>query len=119
MTGAYLLASLTTVHIETDPHQPGVQYTLDINNIRDRSPIPNILREPLVAQYAYTPQDTAAPKLLSAKLHGVNLLELMFSEPLEQISAQSRDNFNIEPMVEVLDASLDTRADSIDRADGL
>jgi hypothetical protein len=105
---AYLLASLTTVHLETSPHQAGVNYRLEIQDIMDRATNPNTLNAPLSVDYTYTPPDTTSPQLISAKLQGTNLLELIFSEPVEQVSAENRQNYRIDPMVEVLNAVLDT-----------
>ncbi len=106
ITQASLLASLTTIHLETTSHQQRTEYTLTIRGISDRAPIPNSIHT-LQNTYSYMPPDTSAPKLLAVKLHGMNLIELAFNEPLEKMSAEKRENYRIDPDVEVLNASLD------------
>ncbi|MBN2030874.1 Ig-like domain-containing protein [bacterium] len=107
INNAYLLASLQTVHLETDPHQSGVNYTIQIQGIQDRAPISNKMREPVEISYTYIPPDTTKPQLLSAKLQGTTLLELVFSEDIEQISAENPENYRIDPSVEVFTANLE------------
>jgi len=104
---AYLLASLQTIHLETSPHEPNIRYTITIKDIQDRSPSPNRITQPFVEEYNYSPPDTTRPVLLSAKLQGPQLLELVFSEELAQASAESRSNYKISPSVEVYKAMLD------------
>lgn len=104
---AYLLASLQTVHLETNPHQSSVNYTVEIRNIQDRAPTPNQITTPISSEYNYSPPDTTRPELVSVKLQGQELLELVFSEELSQASAENRENYKINPSVEVLNAYLD------------
>ncbi|MFH1943768.1 MAG: fibronectin type III domain-containing protein, partial [bacterium] len=67
---ASLLATLTTVLLETDPHQAMTNYTISIQGIKDRAPIPNVLTNPITKNYIYTPPDSDPPELLSVKLQG-------------------------------------------------
>jgi len=104
---AYLHISRKIVSLETSPHQAGVYYKLQIANIEDRAPVPNRIETPIEKNYQYTPPDTTRPLLLSAKLQGANLLELVFNKPLEKVSSENRSNYRIDPSVEIQDASLD------------
>ena len=108
ITNAYLQLSLTTVHLETASHQGNVNYKITINGIKDRAPIPNVITTPIQRTYTYVPQDDEKPELKSVKMQGSNLLELTFSEPLDQASAENRNNYEIDPSVEVENATLDT-----------
>jgi len=54
------------------------------------------------------PQDDEKPELMSVKMQGSNLLELNFSESLDQASSENRNNYEIDPSVEVQNATLDT-----------
>lgn len=108
ITDVYLLASLNTVHIETAQHQAKTNYTLTVQNIADRSIVGNVMKTAAKKTYFYSPPDTVAPTLLSAKPHGANTLELIFSETVDQTSAENRSNYAIDPSVEVLNASQDT-----------
>ena len=109
ITNVSLLASLTTVHIETSPHQPNVTYELTISKIKDRAPLPNEIKTQIKKSYSYNPPDTEKPELVSAKLiSGANLLELVFSEKIDKKTAENRENYVIDPSVEVNLATLDT-----------
>ncbi|HEX9934024.1 MAG TPA: T9SS type A sorting domain-containing protein, partial [bacterium] len=57
--------------------------------------------------YSYTPADDVSPQLQYVKLQNSTLLELVFSEPVEQASAERTTNYSIDPNVEVLNATLD------------
>ncbi len=107
VNNAYLHVSLQTVILETDRHQSGVNYTIQIQGIQDRAPISNKMRDPVEINYTYVPPDTTRPQLLSAKLQGITLLELVFSEDIEQVSAENPENYRIDPSVEVFSAYLE------------
>lgn len=94
--------------LETTAHQPSVNYKLTIAGLEDRAPVPNALSEDIVIEYNYSPPDTAAPVMSNVKLHGSNKLEVLFNEKVEQSSAETRNNYRIDPSVEVLTAALDT-----------
>lgn len=104
---ASLLASLAEVHLETSPHQAQVQYVVRVTGLKDRAPVANAIKKPVTGTYTYVPPDATPPQLLDGKLHGANLLELVFSEPLEISSAENRNNYQIDPYVEVLNVTLD------------
>ncbi len=108
VTDASLLASLNEVRLETTPHQPGVNYKIRISGIEDRAPVPNTISEAIEIEYTYTQPDTIRPEVISVKLQSSNLLEIYFSEAVEQLSAENRQNYKIDNSVEILNASLDT-----------
>jgi fibronectin type 3 domain-containing protein len=105
---ASLLASYNVVNLETSSHQARTLYTLKVRGIKDRTPVSNEIKKTQSLTYSYTPPDTSPPVLLDGKLLGASLLQLVFSEPLEQSTAENRDNYRIDPSVEILNASLDT-----------
>lgn len=107
ISNAYLHASLTTVMLETSTHQANTNYQIDIQKLTDRAPIPNIMRSSISEQYTYTPPDNTPPELLSVKLQSPRKLELVFSEPIEKTSAETRSNYRIDPDIEVNHAYLD------------
>ncbi len=104
---ANLLSTLQTVHLETDPHQSGVDYTIQIQGIQDRAPISNKMRDTIEIGYTYIAPDTTRPQLLGAKLQSKNFLELVFSEDIEQTSAENPENYRIDPSVEIFTANLE------------
>jgi hypothetical protein len=104
---ASLMWNSTEVHLETGRHDPQKNYVIEIKGIKDRAPIPNEVIEPLRAEYVFTVGDTVKPQLTAAKLQGSSMLMLVFSEPVDQASAQDRDNYSIDPNVEVIDVIQD------------
>lgn len=105
---AYLRATLNEVHLETAQHQSRTNYVLRVRGIKDRTAMGNAILTAVSTTYNYVAPDTTPPVLMQAKLRHPNLLELLFNKPLEQSSAENRDNYRIDPSVEVLNATLDT-----------
>ena len=105
---AYLLQTLNEVLLETAAHQSNTNYVLSVRGIKDRTPAGNALLTSTPFSYRYVAPDTTPPVLKQAKLQHPNLLELLFNKTLEKSSAENRDNYRIDPGVEVLDAVLDT-----------
>ncbi|NQT26838.1 Ig-like domain-containing protein, partial [candidate division KSB1 bacterium] len=108
ITEAVLAANLTTVYLETSSHQPIVEYTVTARNLKDRAPVPNALQGPLSQTYSWISPDTSGPRITEAKLQGSTVLEILYSEKVEKTSAESRENYMIDPGVEILNAVLDT-----------
>jgi hypothetical protein len=104
---ASLLDNRRTVLLETSIHDGGITYTVEVRNIKDRAPVPNALSSPITATYSYVPVDVVKPVLMSAKLMRSDYLELIFSEPVEKSSAETRSNYQIVPGVEIANAMLD------------
>ncbi|MBN2103835.1 Ig-like domain-containing protein [bacterium] len=107
VNGATLMANRQTVILETSIHDAGITYTVEVRNMKDRAPIPNVMTSSQSKNYYYTKIDDVPPKLMSAKLLESDLLELIFSEPLEKTSAEKRNNYQIVPGVEIANAVLD------------
>jgi len=107
ITEASLQGNRTEVRLETAAHQPG-NYTIQITGVKDRAPSPNAvaIEQPIVGQYIYTPEDTERPTLNYAKLWNTNLLELIFSEEVDQKSAERIENYRIDPYIEIRSAVL-------------
>ncbi|MBN2414434.1 Ig-like domain-containing protein [bacterium] len=107
VSNAYLHASLTTVMLETSTHQANTNYEIVIQGLKDRAPAPNTMQTSIRRQYTYTPPDNIRPELVSVKLQSPRKLELVFSEPIEKTSAETRSNYRIDPDIEVNHAYLD------------
>lgn len=107
ITEANLTWDQKTVKLETSQHQPNITYTVSIQHLKDRAPIPNALSAPIQYQYQYTPPDKDAPQLTSVKVMGTYEIELAFNEPLDKVSAENRNNYRIEYGVEINRAELD------------
>ncbi len=95
------------VHLVTSPHYPGVSYTLTVNNVSDRAPTPNYIATNSTQQYSYIENDTTAPTIYSVNIRNSNLVDVTFSEQVEQASAETAQNFRINNGVNVLVAILD------------
>ena len=113
ITGAYLLSSFKEVRLETSPHKVGTRYLVEIREIEDRSPSSNKLSEPILYNYTYSQPDIEPPELSLAKLREINRLELVFSEPIEKKSGETRENYKIKAVdqgyyIDIYDANLDT-----------
>lgn len=96
-----------TVHLVTSPHYPGVSYTLIVNNVCDRAPTPNYIAANSTQQYSYIENDTTAPIIYSVNIRNSNLVDVTFSEQVEQASAENVQNYRINNGINVLVAILD------------
>jgi len=94
------------VHLVTSPHQSGVTYTLTVNNIRDRATQPNIIAANSSKQYSYFEEDKTPPSIYSVNIRNYNLVDVTFSEEVDQASAQDPQNYAINNGVNVLVAIL-------------
>ncbi len=100
---ANLLSGEKTVYLTTDQHTKG-SFTLTVNNVKDIAG--NTILSNSQKSYTYDPPDKEKPKLLSAVLHGADVLDLRFNESLERISAETVANFSISPSITIQSASL-------------
>ena len=104
---ATLAANRQTVLLETSIHDGGITYTVEVSNMKDRAPVPNVMTESQKSTYQYVVADKEKPKLMSVKLMSSDYLELIYSEPVEKSSAETRSNYQIVPGVEIANAVLD------------
>jgi len=95
------------VHLVTTAHQSGTTYTLTVNNIRDRAPQPNYIVPNSSKQYIYYEEDRIPPVIYSVNIRNQNLVDVVFSEMVEQSSAENINNYQINKGVNVLVAILD------------
>ncbi|HHS12526.1 MAG TPA: T9SS type A sorting domain-containing protein [bacterium] len=103
---AILDASLCQVLLTTSVHQPGVQYTITVQNVRDRADPPNTIGIENTAAYTCESRDGIPPRLTRVDLHGSTLLELSFSEPVSESTALNTDNYTIDKGISVHKATL-------------
>lgn len=95
------------VHLTTSSHQPNVHYTLTVNNICDLASNPNYIRQNSSMDYQYIVIDNTPPEIYSVNIRNENLVDVVFSEKIEQASAEKIDNYQITNGVKVLVAILD------------
>ncbi len=104
---ANLDANNRTVHLVTTNHSSGVTYTLTVTNIKDRASHPNYISPNSTWQYSYYEQDLTPPTIYSVNIRNENLVDVIFSEKIEQASAESLQNYSITNGINVLVAILD------------
>lgn len=95
------------VHLVTTSHSSGLTYTLIVNNIRDRASNPNYINPNSTQQYTYFEQDSTPPTIYSVNIRNENLVDVIFSEGVEQASAENLQNYKINNGINVLVAILD------------
>jgi hypothetical protein len=94
------------VRLQTTQHQPNVTYTVVVNNIKDLAG--NVISSSNnSAQYSYV-GDTTPPTLVSAAVLSSTSVQLLFSEGLDNSSAQNKSNYSINNGVTVSTAALST-----------
>ncbi|MBN1781603.1 Ig-like domain-containing protein [bacterium] len=104
---ASIIDNRQTVYLETGKHDGGISYSIEVRNLADRAPSPNVMTTPQTGTYVYDPGDVQAPVLMSVKLLRTDYLELVFSEMVEKSSAETRSNYRIDPGVEIGNIVLD------------
>ncbi len=100
----------SVVHLTTTQHQPGLTYTLTVNNVADLASTPNTIAENSSITYRVESggqTDTTPPELVSVVVQGPTQIDVNFSEPVEKSSAEDKNNYAIDPGVQVLGAILD------------
>ncbi|MBN2356509.1 Ig-like domain-containing protein, partial [candidate division KSB1 bacterium] len=107
ITHAELDTAGNVVHLVTSEHVAGQNYTLTVNNVRDRSAQKNVIQPNSYYTYAYEPTDQVGPVITLAQAVDVDLVDVMFNEPLDKVSAENPANYSIQSDVQVLSASLD------------
>lgn len=104
---AILDVSLRVVHLTTTAHQNNTTYTLTVNNIKDRAPIPNIIVSNSTISYTYYAEDTTPPAIYSAEIRSETEVNVIFTEQVEQTSAENIENYLINNGIIVLTSKLD------------
>jgi len=106
---ADLQSSLSVVQLTTTQHQNGTSYTLTVTGVTDRAAVPNVIGD----KNSYTYQfgaggdtDSAPPQLVSVVVNGATQIDVNFNEPLEQVSAEDKNNYVIVPGIVVIGAVL-------------
>jgi len=113
---AQLQTNPSVVQLTTTQHQNNVTYTLTVTGVTDRA----AFRNTIAGNNSYSYQinsgdstDTQPPKLISVAVRGATQIDLNFSEPLEQTSAENKDNYSIIPDISVKGAVLNTNLTTV------
>ncbi|MBN1541103.1 hypothetical protein JW992_03085, partial [candidate division KSB1 bacterium] len=97
-----------TVHLRTESHQSDRDYTLGVENVRDRALDPNTIASGTTVAYSFKSdsKDTTPPTVVLATLTAATELRIYFNEPLSQTTAVNSSNYSIQPDIQVLSAEL-------------
>ena len=97
---AELQSDLKTVYLNTLSHPTG-NYTLTVNNVRDRAATPNTIEANSTFDYTYTSDDQLGPTVIKHDLFDRSLLVLEFSEALQSSSALDSANYSFSPTLSI------------------
>ncbi|MDZ7260776.1 MAG: fibronectin type III domain-containing protein, partial [candidate division KSB1 bacterium] len=107
---AILDANHKVVHLSTSEHQRGETYTLTVNNVRDQAPSPNTIAANSSYSYYFELIDLTAPTITSVNILDETTVRVVFSEPVESASAETKTNYKIDTGIQGLLARQDTNA---------
>jgi hypothetical protein len=105
---ATLDVSGQSVTLVTTPHQTGQQYTIQISQITDLSPIGNEIIPNSAYTYTVGEQSSGVgPTLVQVDVNNASELLLTFSKPLERNSAETAQNYTLNRNTQIHSATLD------------
>jgi len=97
--------SRTSVFLTTSAHARD-SYTVTVSGVKDASAAGNVMSANSQASYQFIPADHIAPFLVSASFVSPTMVELLFNEPLNRLSAENKENYSINKSVVVERAML-------------
>ncbi|MDZ7344185.1 MAG: fibronectin type III domain-containing protein, partial [candidate division KSB1 bacterium] len=106
ISSAILQSDNRTVILSTSPHESGKNYSIVIQGIADRAPVPNVMTQAATFTYTYRAADTRPPVAATFRVHNQQSLEVGFDETVSVASAENKANYSINNNVSVLEAKL-------------
>ncbi|MDW7680311.1 MAG: Ig-like domain-containing protein, partial [bacterium] len=103
ISAARLDSSHRIVLLNTAEHAEN-QYNLFVSNITDKAQQPNTIAPNSQWQYQYV--DRIAPQIVRALAVAEDTVEVVFSEPVDAVSAQNINNYQIQPEIVIHQALL-------------
>jgi len=107
---AELIGDNNKVQLTTTVHEE-MEYTIIINNVKDRAAMPNVIAPNSSYQYEYI--DLTSPSIISVTIDGEEKVKVVFSEPVEEESAEKISNYNINNEVKIAQAVLETNTNTV------
>ena len=95
------------VRLTTSEHNSGKNYTVTVNNVADASEAHNVIARDSKYSYSYSPGDVVGPMITLVNVVRQDQLEVMFNEPLDQSSAETASNYQVNNGVSVSSSELD------------
>ena len=114
VTSASLDASGQVVRLQTSPHVANQLYVLTVNNVCDQSDHKNKLVANSVFSYVYTPADQIGPTIAKVTVKDFTHILVLFSETLDQASAEDPAHYVISNNVRVYNVKMAADGKSVD-----
>ncbi|MEE4311793.1 MAG: fibronectin type III domain-containing protein [candidate division KSB1 bacterium] len=111
--GASLDADNITVHLTTTAHKDDEQYILTINDLTDRASTPNRIKDNSQINYTYNEADTTPPGIYAVEVISQTEIKVVYTEHVEQVSAENKTNYTIHDNVSVISAQLENDMRSV------
>ncbi|MCK5739116.1 hypothetical protein KAH55_08040, partial [bacterium] len=106
VVSAKMSADSTQVTLTTAPHIRGTLYTLTMNNIVDVAEPANIIEPNTRWRYLFEIIDGNPPEVSSVTIFDKNTIEIVFNEPVDQVTAEKLANYNVTPTMPIVRAEL-------------
>jgi fibronectin type 3 domain-containing protein len=104
--------TLTQIMLLTSPHAQG-NYTLFLQGIQDGSSGRNTISPNTFANYTVQIQDASAPTLVSAECRTSRLIQVTFSEAMDETTSKNKENYKVTGGVSVEDVVSSPSAGSV------
>lgn len=105
---ASLLASGSGVLLTTTTHQPDVVHILMVSNVADTCHPANIISPNSSYAYSYQQADRTAPTIVMASPRDATHVAVVFSEPVDELTAGQAGNYRLNNGVNVMSAVLES-----------
>lgn len=106
--GASLDASGALVHLSTTTHQPDLVYVLMVSNVADTCHPANLISPNSSYAYTYHQEDRTAPTIVMASPRDATHVSVVFSEPVDELTAVQTSNYRLNNGLNVLGATLES-----------
>ncbi|MFQ5650481.1 MAG: Ig-like domain-containing protein [bacterium] len=109
---ATLSSNGQVVQLTTTSHQNETSYTLTVNDVQDEAGN-TIASNSSVTYQTPAAGDNQPPTLVSVSVNGTTQIDVNFSEPVEQSTAENKSNYAINNGISVLGAILDANLTTV------
>ena len=113
IVAAQLDESRQIVKLNTSAHEPDHLYLLSVHDVRDVSVNKNKVAPNTSYAYVYEPVDRTGPTITKVDVVDQTHLKISFSEPVDRVSAEDVAHYRINNDVQVVKATLDPSARSV------
>jgi len=104
---ATLAVTGSRVLLTTTPHQPNVVHILMVSNVADTCHPANVIAPNSSYAYTYQQADRTAPTIVMASPRDATHVVVVFSEPVDELTAAQPSNYRLNNGVSVIAAALE------------